>query len=231
MLVLGVFVTAGLAVAQYVNTWTGDFPPSWIAASGIAAAVAAALLDAAHIRRRRRECIPHLALTLAVSRKPAGDWHDTLVMTLEVENTGNAAAGIGTVRWTASVLSPYDDDAVEAMRQEYARCPERYAHVEFPWHVAFRESVVCDLSANPGWTERIVYTHPIDSRIHALMASTYVATGPNNRFNPVGWYAQAPMIDAHTAVAKGGEQSEPTTPSGSYARWQPPDRDTTPVFQ
>lgn len=97
--------------------------------------------------------------------------------------------------------------------------------------MAFRESVVCDLSVNPGWTERIVYTHPIDSRIHALMASAYVATGPNNRFKPAGWYALAPLINSRTAVAKGGEQIEPVTPSGEYAQWQSPDRDTTPVFQ
>ena len=241
--VLGVLVTAGLVVGQDVYTWTGNSTFSSIATidvgrlgliagvCGVAAVVVAALLDAAHIRRRRRERIPRLALTLTVSREPAGDWHDTLVMILEIENTGDAAVGIGTVRWTASVLSPYDNDAVEAMKQEYAQRAEGHAHVEFPWHVAFRESVVCDLSVNPGWTERIVYTHPIDSRIHALMASAYVATGPNNRFKPAGWYALAPLINSRTAVAKGGEQSEPTTPSGAYAQWQSPDRDTTPVFQ
>lgn len=240
--VLGVPVIAGLFAAQNVYTWTGNSALAGIATihagrlcliacvCGIAAAVVAALLAAARGRRRHRERIPHLELTLTVSREPAGDWHDTLVLTLEVENTGNTDVEVGAVLWTASVLSPYDDDAVEAMKQEYDARSERHTHVEFPWHVAFRETVACDLSVNPGWTERIVYTHLIDSRIRALMASAYVDNG-SNRFHPAGWYARAPLIDVRTVVAKGGEQREPTIPSGEYKRWRRPDRGMMPVSQ
>ena len=97
------------------------------------------------------------------------------------------------------------------MKQEYAQRAERYSHVEFPWHVAFRESVACDLSVNPGWTERIVYTHPIDSRIHALMASAYVATGPNKPVSipPAGTREPPLSIPARSSPRVGSKASPP----------------------
>ena len=230
---------AGLADNENVHPRAVRFPPSAIASSGaerlnsiavicgIAATFVAALLATPRIRRLRRERVPNLELTLTVSREPTGDRHDILVLTLEAENTGNAPVSIDAVRWTASVLSPYDDDAVEPMKQEYAQRAEHQAHIEFPWHVAFRETVACDLSIKPGWTERIVYTHPIDSRIHALVASAYVYNEPNH-LNACGWYATVLLIGADATVNTSGRQEEPTTPSGKYVRWQPPRQDTKP---
>ena len=233
---------AGLADHENVHPRAVRFRPSAIASSGaerlnsiavicgIAATFVAALLAAPRIpriRRLRRERVPDLELTLTVSREPTGDWHDILVLTLEAENTGNRAVSIDAVRWTASVLSPYDDDAVEPMKQEYAQRAEHQAHVEFPWHVAFRETVACDLSVKPGRTERIVYTHPIDSRIHALVASAYVYNEPNH-LNACGWYATVLLIGADATVNTSGRHEEPTTPSGKYVRWRPLRQDTKP---
>lgn len=230
---------AGRADHENVHPRAVRFPPSAIASSGAerlnsiavicgtAAAFVAALLAAPRIRRLRRERVPDLELTLTLSREPTGDWHDILVLTLEAENAGNAPVSIDAVRWTASVLSPYDDDAVEPMKREYAQRAERQAHVEFPWHVAFREMVACDLSVKPGQTERIVYTHPIDARIHALVASAYVYNEPNH-LNAHGWYATVLLIDTDAIVNTSGRQEEPTTPSGKYARWQPPKQDIEP---
>ena len=230
---------AGLADYQNAHSRVVRFRPSAIASNGAerlnsiavicgtAAGFVAALLAAPRIRRLRRERVPDLELTLTMSRRPTGDLYDILVLTLEAENTGNAPVNIDAVRWTASVLSPYDDDAVEPMKQEYAQRAEHQAHVEFPWHVAFREMVACDLSVKPGRTERIEYTHPIDSRIHALVASAYVYNEPNH-LNACGWYATVLLIGADATVNTSGRHEEPTTPSGKYARWQPPKQDIEP---
>ena len=99
---------------------------------GIAATFVAALLAKARTRRRRRECILHLAVRLTVSREPTGDWDDTLVMSPEVGNIRNAAVGSGSVRWTASALSPWDDDTFEVMKHEYHARSKHHANLEFP---------------------------------------------------------------------------------------------------
>ena len=134
---------------------------------------------------------PRLELTLTVTRDPDGDGRDALVLILEAVNTGNVTVDVGAVRWSASVLGPADDSVV-VMRQEYDQRAERHSRVEFPWHVAFLETVAHDLPVNPVRTERIVCARRMDSRIHALVASAYVYNGPN-RFNAPGGSLVRPL--------------------------------------
>ena len=73
---------------------------------GIAAAFLAILFVAGRYYRRSRERIPHLTLNLSVTREPASELQDTVTLTLEAKNTGSAPCEIGSIRWSASALSP-----------------------------------------------------------------------------------------------------------------------------
>ena len=130
--VLGLLITAAIAIAiaQNVYVWTANVPPRGlttidagrlgmvVGTSGIATAFLTAFLvtrfGAERNYRRSREPIPHLTLTLTltVTRTPSSRSHDAVVLTLHAKNTGTAIGKIGAIRWSASALSPYDDQSV-----------------------------------------------------------------------------------------------------------------------
>ena len=83
------------------------------------------------------------------------------------------------------------------MRHECDQRAEHHGHVEFPWHAAFQDTGIYDLSVKPKRTERFSYTHPVDSRIHALIAPAYVYDN-TGRFITPGWYVRTPHINQET---------------------------------
>ena len=49
---------------------------------------------------------------------------DAVIVTLNARNTGTGLCDINRVHWTIKALSPYDDESIEEMQQEFDRWPE-----------------------------------------------------------------------------------------------------------
>ena len=204
---LGLLITAAIAIAQNVYVWTANVPPQGLATidagrlgmvvgtSGIATAFLTAFLvtrfGAERNYRRSREPIPHLTLT--VTRTPSSRSHDVVVLTLHAKNTGTALGKIGAIRWSASALSPYDDQSVERMTQQFEQCHEHLERIEFPWQLAFQDTIIYDKAIEPGQTDQSTYLYLVDSRIDAIMASAFVYNN-STAFSTPGWYVRTPHL-------------------------------------
>ena len=206
---LGLLITAAIAIAQNVYVWTANVPPQGLATidagrlgmvvgtSGIATAFLTAFLvtrfGAERNYRRSREPIPHLTLTLTVTRTPSSRSHDAVVLTLHAKNTGTALGKIGAIRWSASALSPYDDQSVESLTQQFEQCHEHLERIEFPWQLAFQDTIIYDKTIEPGQTDQSTYLYLVDSRIDAIMASAFVYNN-STAFSTPGWYVRTPHL-------------------------------------
>ena len=206
---LGLLITAAIAIAQNVYVWTANVPPQGLATidagrlgmvvgtSGIATAFLTAFLvtrfGAERNYRRGREPIPHLTLTLTVTRTPASRSHDAVILTLHAKNTGTALCKIRAIRWSASALSPYDDQSVESMTQQFEQRHEHLERIEFPWQLAFQDTIIYDKAIEPGQTDQSTYLYLVDSQIDAIMASAFVYNN-SAAFTTPGWYVRTPHL-------------------------------------
>ena len=204
---LGLLITAAIAIAiaQNVYVWTANVPPRGLATidagrlgmvvgtSGIATAFLVTRFGAERNYRRGREPIPHLTLTLTVTRTPASRSHDAVILTLHAKNAGTALCKIRAIRWSASALSPYDDQSVESMTQQFEQRHEHLERIEFPWQLAFQDTIIYDKTIEPGQTDQSTYLYLVDSQIDAIMASAFVYNN-STAFSTPGWYVRTPHL-------------------------------------
>ena len=203
--VLGLLITAAIAIAQNVYVWTASVPPRGLATidagrlgmvvgtSGIAAAFLVTRFGAERNYRRGREPIPHLTLTLTVTRTPASRSHDAVILTLHAKNAGTALCKIRAIRWSASALSPYDDQSVESLTQQFEQRHEHLERIEFPWQLALQDTIIYDKAIEPGQTDQSTYLYLVDSQIDAIMASAFVYNN-STAFSTPGWYVRTPHL-------------------------------------
>ena len=204
-------ITGAIALTQNIYTWLGLTLTPGIATidagrlgmvigtSGTAAAFLVTLFVAERNYRLSREHIPHLTLTLTVTRTPSSRSHDAVVLTLHAENTGTTLCKIRAIRWSASALSPYDDQNVECMTQQFDQRLEHLEHIEFPWELAFQDTIGYNKAIEPGQTDQSTYLRPVDTQIDAIVASAFVYNNSTPLRTP-GWNATTPHLNRSESI-------------------------------
>ena len=192
-------LTFGIGVVQNVYTWTDTSPPAIIASidvwrlgmvigtTGTASAVMVTLYVADRNYRRSREHIPNLSMELQVQRVPASQLYDAVVVTLNAKNTGTGLCKIEEVQWSVGVLSPYDDDTVEEMQQEFDDRPHDGPVYEFPWREVKRDTTAYVAGIEPNETGQFTYEFTIPVEPTALIVSAWVPNASEPRIAE-GWY-------------------------------------------
>ena len=192
-------VTLAVAVVQNAYYWTDDNPPAFIASidvwklgmvvgtAGTATAVMVTLYVADRNYRRSREHIPNLSMELQVQRVPASQLYDAVVITLDAKNTGTGLCEIEEVQWSVGVISPYNDNVVVEMQNDFDNRPDDDREYEFPWHEVKRDSTNCIFEIEPNETEQITYDFTISRDLGAIVVSAWV---PNASVPKIaeGWY-------------------------------------------
>ena len=194
--------TAALGLTQNIYNWTGETPPKGIASidvwktgmvigtAGTATAFLATLYVAQRNYLRGREHIPHLTMTLSVERVPVSMTYDVIVASLEAQNTGSGLCTVNEVNWMVVAISPYDDETVEKMVEEFENDAEPAQEEEFPWHEVAQRPIKVDLLIEPGETEQLSQEFVIKSEIGATITSAYVVNGSDPILTG-GWYRRA----------------------------------------
>ena len=192
-------VTFAVGVVQNVYTWTDASPPAiidsidvWrlgmvVGTTGTASAVMATLYVADRNYRRSREHVPNLSMELQVQRVPASQLYDAVVVTLDAKNTGTGLCEIEEVQWSVRVMSPYDNDDVVEIQDDFDNRPDDDREYEFPWHEVKRDATNCIVEIEPNETEQITYDFTIPSELGAIVVSAWVP----NASEPIiaeGWY-------------------------------------------
>lgn len=199
--IFGIFLvlTFAIGVVQNVYTWTDASPPAiidsidvWrlgmvVGTTGTASAVMVTLYVADRNYRRSREHIPNLSLELRVQRVPASQHYDAVVVTLNAKNTGTGLCKIEEVQWSARVMSPYDDNVVVAIQDEFDNRPDYEQEYEFPWHQVKSDSTKCIAEIEPNETEQITYDFTIPTEPVAIVISAWVPNASEPRVAD-GWY-------------------------------------------
>ena len=192
-------LTVAVGAVQNIYTWTGTSPPAiidsidvWrlgmvVGTTGTASAVMVTLYVADRNYRRSREHIPNLSMELSVQRVTASQLYDALVVTLNAKNTGTGLCKIEEVQWSVGVVSPYDDDTVEEMQQEFDERPDDGSVYEFPWREIKRDSTVYVAAIEPNETGQFTYEFTIPVEPTAVIVSAWVPNASEPKIAE-GWY-------------------------------------------
>ena len=193
---------AALGLTQNVYSWTGETPPGGINSIDVwkmgmvigSAGTAIAFLATLYITRRSyllgREHIPHLTMNLSIERVAISKTYDVIVASLEAQNTGRGLCTVKEVNWMVVAVSPYDDETVNLMVEEFEGETDRSQEEEFPWYTVLERPVSVDLLIEPGETEQLTQDFVIKSEIEATITSAYVVNG-SVPIRTCGWYRRA----------------------------------------
>ena len=191
--------TAAVGLTQNIYVWLGQALPKGLASidvwktgmvigtAGTATAFLATLYVAQRNYLRGREHIPHLTMNLSVERVPVSRRFDVIVASLGAKNTGSGLCIVNEVNWMVVVVSPYDDDTVEHMVNEFERETHPTQEEEFPWHEVASQPVKVELLIEPGETEQLTQELVIESEVGATITSVYVVNASNPKLTD-GWY-------------------------------------------
>ena len=155
-----------------------------------AAAFLATLYVAQRNYLRGREHIPHLTMTLSVERVPVSMTYDVVVASLDAKNTGSGLCTVTDVNWMVVAVSPYDDETVNSLMEEFGGATDLSQEEEFPWYKVAERPVKVDLLIEPGETEQLTQEFVIESVIGTTITSAYVVNGSEPRLTD-GWYRRS----------------------------------------
>lgn len=209
-IVLGLFAiclagTATVAIIQNAYSWSGNTPPTGIAAidtgrlgmvigtTGTASAFLVTLYVAERNYRRGREHIPHLTMRLHVARIAVSGQYDAIIIALEAKNTGSGLCRVDEIQWAVHALSNYDDETAELMRQEFTERDDRSQETEFPWHEIATEVTSHNIAIEPGETEQMTHDFLIPHEVEAVVASAWVSNASHPKTTD-GWYRRTPHV-------------------------------------
>ena len=200
--------TAVIGGVQNFYRWMDSSPPRGIASidvwklgmatgtAGTATAFLITLYVAERNYRRGREHIPNLSMELQVERVPVSEQYDLVMVTLKATNTGTGLCRVGHVDWAIKALSPYDDDTIEEMLEEFSLDPNSHQDeegpsdpqaVEFPWRQVRQETTSFPISIEPMETEQLTQDFIIPVEITAVVASAWVDNVSDPK-RTEGWY-------------------------------------------
>ena len=154
--------------------------------AGTATAFLVTLYVAQRNYRRSREHIPSLTMSLTLSRLPISESYDVLIATLEAQNTGTGLCKIGEVRWVVLALSPYDDQTVDKMSEEYEGASEEIPPSVFPWRSVREKNVKMEMTIEPSQTEQRTQEFVIESETKAVMVSAWAVNTSQPKLTE-GW--------------------------------------------
>ena len=192
-------LTLAVGVVQNLYAWTDTNPPAIIASidvwklgmvvgtTGTATAVMVTLYVADRNYRRSREHVPNLSMELQVQRVPASRLYDAVVVTLDAKNTGTGLCEIEEVQWSVKVMSPYGDDDVVEIQDEFDNRPNDDGIYEFPWHEVKKDSTKCAVVIEPNETEQFTYEFTIPAEPVAIIVSVWVLNA-SERKTVEEWY-------------------------------------------
>ena len=112
---------------------------------------------------------------------------DAIFASMVAENTGTGLCMVQDVIWTVVAVSPYDDDDVEQMAEDFKDDSYTSKEDEFPWHEVARRPVRVNLTIEPGEAEQLTQDFVIESGIGATITSAYVANASDPKISE-GWY-------------------------------------------
>ena len=191
-----------IGITQNAYTWAGIAPPPGIASidvwklgmvtgtAGTATAFLVTLYVADRNYRRGREHIPSLTMDLQVVRAPASQSYDAVIVTLNAKNTGTGLCRINQITWRLKVISPYDDEGIEEIQEEFDEGPNTDLDIELPWHQVREEGVTLKIEIEPNETEQLTHDFIIASEIEAIVVSAWVANASEPKYAE-GWYRRA----------------------------------------
>ena len=194
--------TAAVGLTQNIYIWLGEATPKGLASidvwktgtvigtAGTATAFLATLFIAQRNYLRSREHIPHLTMNLSVERVAISKTYDVIVASMEAQNTGRGLCTVKEVDWMLVAVSPYDDEAVDQMIEEFESDTDLTREEEFPWHEITKRSVNVDLQIEPSETEQLTQEFVIKSEIEATITSAYVVNDSDPKLTD-GWYRRA----------------------------------------
>ena len=195
-------LTVLVAVVQQGYSWLDASPPKGIASIdvwklgmvtgtvGTATAFLVTLFVAQRQYQRSREHIPHLSMNLAIERMPVSQSFDVVILTLTAKNTGSGLCRVERIDWEINVLSPYDDDTVRIMDEEFMKGIPGAVETDafsFPWHRYKRAITAFDLNIEPNETEETTQDFIVEAFIEGIVASAWVANASDPKLTE-GWY-------------------------------------------
>ena len=200
LFVLFLLVTVTIGLVQNVYTWTYATPPSivgsidvWklgmvVGTTGTATVLMVTLYVAERNYSRSREHVPNLSMDLIVQRVAASLSYDAVIVTLDAKNTGTGLCKIEEVQWSIRVLSPYDDNVVEEMKDEFDNeRDDDDINYEFPWRELDSDLIKCDIGIEPNEKEQITYEFVIQAAPSAIVVSAWVPNASEPKMS-AGWY-------------------------------------------
>ena len=188
-------LTLIIGLTQNVYVWMDIAPPMGIASIDAAklgmvigtAGTAAAVLVSLYVTGREYR-VANLTMELTVERVPASEKYDAVIVTLNAKNTGTGLCDVDRVHWAIKVLSPYDDESIELMEQEFDTGPDIASGIEFPWRDAKPEATVSpNISIEPNETEQMTHDFIISAEITAIIVSAWVENASTPKHTE-GWY-------------------------------------------
>ena len=207
--VISLSFTLAIAVTQNIYNWVVAAPPTGIASidvgrlgmvvgtSGTAAAFLVTLYVADRNYRRGREHIPNLTMELEVVRVPASLSYDALIVALNAKNTGTGLCRVDHIIWRLKVVSPYDDETVAELRQEFNDAPDSKQDIEFPWRPVQESRVLEEVVIEPDETEQMTYDFIIPAEVTAVVASAWVSNASELK-EVEGWYRRTVHVREET---------------------------------
>ena len=195
--------TVAIAITQNVYNWVGEAPPLGIASidvgklgTVIGLVGVPVFMVTIYIADQSRSRFPSLTMDLQATRVPASQNYHAVVVTLNATNTGTGRCYVTSIRWRLRVLSPYDDDSVVEMQQDFNSTPNSEMDVEFPWYEAPDVPDVLtieDIVVEPRETEQMTHDFIIPAEITAIVVSAWVANASEHE-HVEGWYRRAVHI-------------------------------------
>ncbi len=207
--VISLSFTLAIAITQNIYNWVAAAPPPGIASvdvgrlgmvvgtSGTAAAFLVTLYVADRNYRRGREHIPGLTMDLQVRRVPASQSYDAVIVALNAKNTGTGLCRVYRVYWTLKALSPYDDESIAEMQQDFNGAPANARFVEFPWHILREEQMAQEVVIEPNETHQMTFDFIIPAEIASVVVSAWVANASEPKYAE-GWYRRAIHMNEET---------------------------------
>ena len=169
-----------------------------VGTSGTAAAFLVTLYVADRNYRRGREHIPGLTIELQVRRVPASQTYDAVMVALNAKNTGTGLCRVDRVIWQLKVVSPYDDEGVQEMENEFDRATMGEQDIEFPWRPLREGTVTEGIVIEPNETEQMTYDFVIPAEITAVVVSAWVSNASEPR-EAEGWYRR--IVHIHGEIS------------------------------
>ena len=120
-------------------------------------------------------------------RVPGSQRYDAVVVTLDARNTGTGLCEIEEVQWSIRDVSPYDDDTIEEMQEEFGARPDDAQVYEFPWHEVKNDLTKCVAGIEPNETEQITYEFTISAEPTVIIVSAWVPNASKPKI-AAGWY-------------------------------------------